>query len=96
VYFYSHRIFPALLLMLTFTLVMGCVWLLDKAVQSFTLVAGTHPLHPWSLGVEEQFYNFWPLFVSVINQLSFCKALAPSGCDDDQLCAQCPLLGIQR
>ncbi|ETV64425.1 hypothetical protein H257_18688 [Aphanomyces astaci] len=40
-YFYSHRIFPALLLVLTFTLVMGCVWLLDKAVQSFTLVART-------------------------------------------------------
>ncbi|ETV73081.1 hypothetical protein H257_11906 [Aphanomyces astaci] len=33
--FYSrriHRMFPALLLVLTFTLVVGCVWLLDKAV----------------------------------------------------------------
>ncbi|RHY09539.1 hypothetical protein DYB28_002824 [Aphanomyces astaci] len=33
--FYSrriHRIFPALLLVFTFTLVVGCVWLLDKAV----------------------------------------------------------------
>ncbi|RHZ10648.1 hypothetical protein DYB37_013882, partial [Aphanomyces astaci] len=41
--FYSRRIFPALLLVLTFTLVVGCVWLLDKAVQSMTitLVAGT-------------------------------------------------------
>ncbi|RHY78500.1 hypothetical protein DYB38_012297, partial [Aphanomyces astaci] len=32
--FYSrriHRMFPALLLVLTFTLVVGCVWLLDKA-----------------------------------------------------------------
>ncbi|RQM29520.1 hypothetical protein B5M09_012045 [Aphanomyces astaci] len=39
--FYSHRIFPALLLVLTFTLVVGCVWLLDTAVQSMALVSGT-------------------------------------------------------
>ncbi|RHX99371.1 hypothetical protein DYB36_013842, partial [Aphanomyces astaci] len=44
--FYSRRIrrvFPVLLLMLTVTLVVGCVWLLDKALQSMaiTLVAGT-------------------------------------------------------
>ncbi|RHY92460.1 hypothetical protein DYB35_011748, partial [Aphanomyces astaci] len=39
--FYSHRIFPALLLVLTFTLVVGCVWLLDKSVQSMALVSGT-------------------------------------------------------
>ncbi|RLO08207.1 hypothetical protein DYB28_001689 [Aphanomyces astaci] len=102
--FYSRRIrriFPALVLVLSFSLVMGCVWLLDKAVQSMasTLVAGTlfganiqlltvqqgyfdasvkeNPLlHLWSLGVEEQFYIFWPLFVSVVHRLSFRKAVA--------------------
>ncbi|ETV69190.1 hypothetical protein H257_15019, partial [Aphanomyces astaci] len=30
---FFHRIFPALLLVFTLTLVVGCVWLLDKAVQ---------------------------------------------------------------
>ncbi|ETV99594.1 hypothetical protein H310_08248 [Aphanomyces invadans] len=29
----------------------------------------------WSLGVEEQVYIFWPLFVSVVSRLSFRSAL---------------------
>ncbi|ETV67886.1 hypothetical protein H257_16011 [Aphanomyces astaci] len=42
-YFYLRPIFPAVQLVLTFTLVMACVWLLDKTVQSMAiiLVAGT-------------------------------------------------------
>ncbi|OQS03775.1 acyltransferase 3 [Thraustotheca clavata] len=31
-------------------------------------------LHLWSLGVEEQFYIFWPLFVTLLSKLSFRKA----------------------
>ncbi|RHY28237.1 hypothetical protein DYB32_006120 [Aphanomyces invadans] len=81
-------------------MVVGCVWLLDKALRSMaaTMMAGTlfsanlqlltieqgyfdasvkeKPLlHLWSLGVEEQFYIFWPLFVSIISRLSFRSAL---------------------
>ncbi|KAF0699643.1 hypothetical protein As57867_009749, partial [Aphanomyces stellatus] len=33
-------------------------------------------LHLWSLGVEEQFYIFWPFFVSLLAKLSFRKAIA--------------------
>ncbi|ETV67869.1 hypothetical protein H257_15993 [Aphanomyces astaci] len=46
---YSRRIchiFPPLLLVLTFTLVVGCVWLPDKSVQSMTITLGAGTQHP--------------------------------------------------
>ncbi|KAF0717434.1 hypothetical protein As57867_002282, partial [Aphanomyces stellatus] len=36
----------------------------------------TNPLlHLWSLGVEEQFYIFWPCFVSIVSRLSMRTAI---------------------
>jgi peptidoglycan/LPS O-acetylase OafA/YrhL len=81
------RIFPALVLVLTFTLTTGWVMLfaneyeqLGKHVAGgaafisnfllwgesgyFDNEASTKPLlHLWSLGVEEQFYMFWPIIL---------------------------------
>ncbi|KAF0700505.1 Aste57867_8966 [Aphanomyces stellatus] len=93
--FYSRRvrrIFPTLVLVLSFTLVGACMWLYSKHLKACaeTLLAGgffganiqlmllkqaygdatlsaTNPLlHLWSLGVEEQFYIFWPMFASLV------------------------------
>ncbi|KAF0711446.1 hypothetical protein As57867_005258, partial [Aphanomyces stellatus] len=89
-----RRIFPALILVLGFTLVLGCLWLLAKPLKTMaaTLVAGglfsanlqllsyeegyfdasikENPLlHLWSLGVEEQFYILWPMFVAFVVRL---------------------------
>lgn len=97
--FYARRIrrvFPALIIVLTTTLIIGCAWLMAKPLQLMarTLFAGTifganiqlltvsqgyfepsvkrNPLlHLWSLGVEEQFYIFWPIFVAIVSRLSF-------------------------
>ncbi|KAF0717380.1 Aste57867_2327 [Aphanomyces stellatus] len=95
--FYSRRIrriFPALILVLAFSLTMGCLWFLAAPLKKMaaTLVAGgcfganlqlmtieqgyfdsstkENPLlHLWSLGVEEQFYIFWPMFASLVVRL---------------------------
>ena len=91
--FYSHRIrriFPALLLILTFCLVVGWFVLLGDEYQQlgkhiaggagfvsnflfwqeagyFDNSAETKPLlHLWSLGIEEQFYIFWPVLLWLI------------------------------
>ncbi|KAF0700504.1 Aste57867_8965 [Aphanomyces stellatus] len=95
--FYSRRvrrIFPALVLVLAFTLTCACLWLLAKPLKACaaTMVAGgffsanvqlmlleqaygdatlagNNPLlHLWSLGVEEQFYIFWPMFASIVSR----------------------------
>ncbi|KAG9416215.1 hypothetical protein AC1031_000610 [Aphanomyces cochlioides] len=92
--FYSRRIrriFPALILVLAFTLIMGYLWADKMQMKALaeTMYAGglfganielllvelgedrmsifLNPLlHLWSLGVEEQFYIFWPLFASLV------------------------------
>ncbi|OQR91241.1 acyltransferase 3 [Achlya hypogyna] len=64
------------------TLTAGCVF--GANIQVLTLKQGyfdasikENPLlHLWSLGVEEQFYIFWPLFASVVTKLSFRTAIA--------------------
>ncbi|OQS03374.1 acyltransferase 3 [Thraustotheca clavata] len=93
-----RRIFPGLLLIMTFTIVLGCIIYTAKPLKSMaeTLCAGalfganlqilsrdigflegsTNPLlHLWSLGVEEQFYIFWPIFTALIIKLSYRKAI---------------------
>ncbi|KDO19784.1 hypothetical protein SPRG_21478 [Saprolegnia parasitica CBS 223.65] len=43
----------------------------------FDIDVKTNPLlHLWSLGVEEQFYIFWPLLASIVMRLSYRKAIA--------------------
>jgi peptidoglycan/LPS O-acetylase OafA/YrhL len=82
-----RRIFPALIVVLSATLVLGWLWMLPQAyaqlssdvfasaafvsnvalwLQSgyFDIESGKKPLlHLWSLGIEEQFYLFWPLIL---------------------------------
>ncbi|EQC28222.1 hypothetical protein SDRG_14046 [Saprolegnia diclina VS20] len=63
------------------TLTAGCVF--GANIQVLTLKMGyfdasikENPLlHLWSLGVEEQFYIFWPLFASLVMKLSYRKAI---------------------
>ncbi len=84
------RIFPALILVLLFVVIIGWVILTPGEYESlgrpiaggaafaanfvfwheagyFDTAANTKPLlHLWSLGVEEQFYIFWPIIISII------------------------------
>jgi peptidoglycan/LPS O-acetylase OafA/YrhL len=88
-----RRIFPALIVVLCATLVLGWLWMLPAAyarlsadvfasaaffsniallLQSgyFDIESGKKPLlHLWSLGIEEQFYLFWPLILMLVARL---------------------------
>jgi peptidoglycan/LPS O-acetylase OafA/YrhL len=88
-----RRIFPALIVVLAFVLVMGWLWMLPSAyaqlgsdvfasaaffaniallLQSgyFDVESAKKPLlHLWSLGIEEQFYLFWPLLLMLAVRL---------------------------
>jgi peptidoglycan/LPS O-acetylase OafA/YrhL len=88
-----RRIFPALIVVLAVTLVLGWLWMLPAAyaqlsadafasaafvsniallLQSgyFDIESGKKPLlHLWSLGIEEQFYLFWPLILMLTTRL---------------------------
>ena len=88
-----RRIFPALIVVLAVTLVLGWLWMLPAAyaqlsadvfasaafvsniallLQSgyFDIESGKKPLlHLWSLGIEEQFYLFWPLILMLATRL---------------------------
>jgi peptidoglycan/LPS O-acetylase OafA/YrhL len=85
-----RRIFPALIVVLAATYIVGWFVLLPRDFQSlgdnivggaaffanllqlrgqdyFAPDAATNPLlHLWSLGIEEQFYIFWPLLLSLL------------------------------
>jgi peptidoglycan/LPS O-acetylase OafA/YrhL len=94
--FYNRRIkriFPALIVVLCVTLVLGWLWMLPAAyaqlssdvfasaaffaniallLQSgyFDIESARKPLlHLWSLGIEEQFYLFWPLMLMLVARL---------------------------
>jgi peptidoglycan/LPS O-acetylase OafA/YrhL len=88
-----RRIFPALIVVLCASLVLGWFWMLPAAyaqlsadvfasaaffsniallLQSgyFDIESGKKPLlHLWSLGIEEQFYLFWPLILMLATRL---------------------------
>jgi peptidoglycan/LPS O-acetylase OafA/YrhL len=88
-----RRIFPALIVVLCTTLVLGWLWTLPAAyaqlsadvfasaaffaniallLQSgyFDIESAKKPLlHLWSLGIEEQFYLFWPLILMLAARL---------------------------
>jgi peptidoglycan/LPS O-acetylase OafA/YrhL len=88
-----RRIFPALIVVLCTTLVLGWLWMLPAAyaqlsadvfasaaffsniallLQSgyFDVESTRKPLlHLWSLGIEEQFYLFWPLILMLVARL---------------------------
>src|ERR1700730_5894733 len=88
-----RRIFPALIVVLCTTLVLGWLWMLPAAyarlgsdvfasaaffaniallLQSgyFDAESAKKPLlHLWSLGIEEQFYLFWPLLLMLATRV---------------------------
>ena len=90
-----RRIFPALIVVLGATLMLGWFWMLPQAfaqlgsdafasaaflaniallLQSgyFDVESAKKPLlHLWSLGIEEQFYLFWPLLLMLAARLRF-------------------------
>lgn len=93
-----RRIFPSLILVFLFCLLVGSCILMPDEYQSlatemmagiafasnllfmqqvgyFDLAAETKPLlHLWSLGVEEQFYIFWPLILLGLYQVGLKNA----------------------
>jgi peptidoglycan/LPS O-acetylase OafA/YrhL len=97
-----RRIFPALIVVLAATLVLGWLWMLPAAyaqlsadvfasaaffsnvallLQSgyFDIESGKKPLlHLWSLGIEEQFYLFWPLILMLVARLRLSILVAAS------------------
>ena len=97
-----RRIFPALIVVLCATLVLGWLWMLPAAyaqlstdvfasaaffsniallLQSgyFDIESGKKPLlHLWSLGIEEQFYLFWPLILVLVARMRLSILVAAS------------------
>ena len=108
-----RRIFPALIVVLCATLVLGWLWLLPAAyaqlsadvfasaaffsniallLQSgyFDIESGKKPLlHLWSLGIEEQFYLFWPLILMLAARLRLRHSGDGIRHRHRVLCAQC-------
>jgi len=97
-----RRIFPALIVVLCATLVLGWLWMLPAAyaqlsadvfssaaffaniallLQSgyFDIESAKKPLlHLWSLGIEEQFYLFWPLILMLVARMRVSILVAAS------------------